>query len=98
MGAEEDAAASTDVQSAGGAATIGQTTRPATREDMLRELERIADFFRKTEPHSPLAYTLEEAVRRGRLTWPELLAEVVPDDKVRSGMLVMLGIRPAPPG
>ena len=81
-----------------GGATIGQTTRPVTREDMLRELERIAEFFRKTEPHSPLAYTLEEAVRRGRLTWPELLAEVVPDDKVRSGMLVMLGIRPAPPG
>jgi type VI secretion system protein ImpA len=95
---EEDAASNTEVQISGGAATIGQTTRPVTREDMLRELERIADFFRKTEPHSPLAYTLEEAVRRGRLTWPELLAEVVPDDKVRSGMLVMLGIRPAPPG
>ncbi len=72
--------------------------RPATREDMLRELERIADFFRRTEPHSPMAYTLEEAVRRGRLTWPELLSEVVPDDKARSAMLVMLGIRPAPPG
>jgi type VI secretion system protein ImpA len=75
-----------------------RTARPVTREDMLRELERIADFFRRTEPHSPLAYTLEEAVRRGRLTWPELLSEVVPDDKVRSAMLVMLGIRPAPPG
>jgi type VI secretion system protein ImpA len=74
-----------------------QAARPVTREDMLRELERIADFFRRTEPHSPLAYTLEEAVRRGRLTWPELLAEVVPDDKVRSGMLVMLGIRPVGP-
>ncbi len=94
---EEGVPASTDVQSTGGS-HMGQTTRPVTREDMLLELERIADFFRKTEPHSPLAYTLEEAVRRGRLTWPELLAEVVPDDKVRSGMLVMLGIRPAPPG
>ena len=29
-----------------------------TRDDMLRELARIADFFRRTEPHSPLAYTL----------------------------------------
>jgi type VI secretion system protein ImpA len=75
-----------------------RTARPVTREDMLRELERIADFFRRTEPHSPLAYTLEEAVRRGRLTWPELLSEVVPDDKARSAMLVMLGIRPGPPG
>lgn len=84
-----------------GTPATGTTTlpaaRPITREDMLRDLERIADFFLRTEPHSPLAYTLQEAVRRGRLTWPELLAEVVPDDKVRSSMLVMLGIRPAPP-
>ncbi|MEA2772299.1 MAG: type secretion system protein ImpA, partial [Acetobacteraceae bacterium] len=42
-------------------------------------------------------YTLEEAVRRGRLTWPELLTEVVPDANVRGAMLVMLGIRPVPP-
>jgi type VI secretion system protein ImpA len=92
----EAAAASTDGEAGGSA--VAQAVRPVTREDMLRELERIADFFRRTEPHSPLAYTLEEAVRRGRLTWPELLTEVVPDDKVRSAMLVMLGIRPAPPG
>lgn len=71
--------------------------RAVTRDDMLRELGRIAEFFRRTEPHSPLAYTLDEAARRGRLSWPELLAEVVPDDKARSAMLIMLGIRPMPP-
>jgi len=94
--AEEASTAVADGQAAGATAVV-QAQRPVTREDMLRELERIADYFRRTEPHSPLAYTLEEAVRRGRLTWPELLAEVVPDDKVRSGMLVMLGIRPGAP-
>jgi type VI secretion system protein ImpA len=82
---------------ADGVASPTPAYRPVTREDMLHELERIADFFRRTEPHSPLAYTLSEAIRRGRLTWPELLAEVVPDDKLRSSMLVMLGIRPTPP-
>ena len=71
--------------------------KTASREDMLKELGRIADYFRRTEPHSPLAYTLEEAVRRGRLTWPELLEEVVPDSGVRSAILVMLGIRPPTP-
>lgn len=76
---------------------LPQQTRPATREDMLRELGKIADYFRRTEPHSPLAYTLEEAVRRGRLTWPELLEEVVPDGGARNAILVMLGIRPPPP-
>jgi type VI secretion system protein ImpA len=71
--------------------------RPAAREPMLKELIRIAEYFRRTEPHSPLAYTLEEAVRRARLTWPELLEEVVPDGGVRNAILVMLGIRPSSP-
>ena len=65
-----------------------------TREDALRELGRVADFFRRTEPHSPLAYTLEEAVRRGRLSLPELLAEILPDEDTRNAMLTRLGIRP----
>jgi type VI secretion system protein ImpA len=64
------------------------------REDMLKELGRIADYFRKSEPQSPLAYTLEEAVRRGRMTWPELMAEVVADVSVRENILMQLGIRP----
>jgi type VI secretion system protein ImpA len=77
-----------------GVALSALAPRAISRDDMLRELGRIAEFFRRTEPHSPLAYTLEEAVRRGRLTWPELIAEVVPDAGVRSAMLNMLGIRP----
>ncbi|MGE4047926.1 MAG: type VI secretion system protein TssA [Acetobacteraceae bacterium] len=71
--------------------------RIATREDALHMLDEIADFFRRTEPHSPLAYTLYEAVRRGRLTWPELLEEIVPDPDSRETILRSLGIRPLPP-
>jgi type VI secretion system protein ImpA len=65
-----------------------------TRDDALRELDRIAEFFRRTEPHSPLAYTLDDAVRRGRLSLAELLAEVLPDEETRNAMLSRLGIRP----
>jgi hypothetical protein len=36
-------------------------------------------------------------VRRGRLSWPELLQEVVADLNTRNGILNMLGIRPPPP-
>ena len=57
----------------------------------------VANFFRRTEPHSPLSYTLDEAVRRGRMTWPELLAEVVADTDTRNTILNTLGIRPPPP-
>ncbi|MEJ0018308.1 MAG: type VI secretion system protein TssA [Acetobacteraceae bacterium] len=69
----------------------------ATREDALRALAEIANFFRRTEPHSPLSYTLDEAVRRGRMTWPELLAEVVADTDTRNTILTSLGIRPPQP-
>ncbi len=64
-----------------------------TREDALRQLQQIAEFFRKTEPHSPLAFTLEDLVRRARLPLPELLAEVLPDASARKAMLTSLGIR-----
>jgi type VI secretion system protein ImpA len=69
----------------------------ASREDALRALGEIANFFRRTEPHSPLSYTLDEAVRRGRMSWPDLLAEVVGDVDTRNNILTSLGIRPPPP-
>jgi type VI secretion system protein ImpA len=80
-------------QSAAAGVSAGGTGA-LTREAALRELDRIAEYFRRTEPHSPLAYTLEEAVRRGRMSLAELLAEVLPDADVRNGMLQRLGIRP----
>ena len=67
------------------------------REDMLKELARIAEFFRKTEPQSPIAYTLHEAIRRGRMSWPDLLAELVGDAGVRDNILMQLGIRSIEP-
>jgi type VI secretion system protein ImpA len=67
-----------------------------SREEALRALAQIADFFRRTEPLSPITYTLQEAVRRSRMTWPELLEEIVPDPASRSAILSSLGIRPPP--
>jgi type VI secretion system protein ImpA len=83
---------------AGFAADFATGGRPSVnRDDALKTLETIAGFFRKTEPTSPLAYTLDDAIRRARLSWPDLLAEVVPDEAVRLTILTSLGIR-LPPG
>jgi type VI secretion system protein ImpA len=76
-----------------GAGTAAPRPARESREDMLRDLSRIADFFRRTEPHSPLAYTLDEAVRRGRMTLPDLLEELVPDAGARGNILTQLGIK-----
>ena len=64
------------------------------REDALRRLGEIAAWFRQAEPNSPLAYTLEEAVRRGRMSWPDLLVEIAPDSTTRNALLTSLGIKP----
>ena len=82
----------------GGAAVAGASAAAGpkpmrTRDDAIRQLEEIANFFRKTEPHSPLAFTLDDAVRRARLSLPELLAEVLPDAGARRMLLTTLGIR-----
>jgi type VI secretion system protein ImpA len=82
---------------AGGAGGFSVAGAIASREDAFRQLERIAEFFRKTEPHSPLAYTLTDAVRRGRMPLPDLLAEVLGDETARTAMLTALGIRPPSP-
>jgi type VI secretion system protein ImpA len=84
---------------AGGGAAAGPsgfsaTARTVSRDDALKTLETIATYFRRTEPASPLAYTLDDAIRRAKLTWPELLEEVVPDATVREAILTSLGIRP----
>jgi type VI secretion system protein ImpA len=93
---EEQAAGSADEPVAGGAAPAGGAPGPRplrTREDALRQIEEIAAFFRKTEPHSPLAATLEDAARRARLPLTELLTEVLPDASARRMLLTALGIR-----
>lgn len=64
------------------------------RETALRQLEAIGRFFRRTEPHSPLSYSIEDLVRRGRMSWPDLLAELLQDQGARNSLLTAAGIRP----
>ena len=95
----EAVTASPEAGASGGAvagpAGFSAAARTVSRDDALKTLETIATFFRRTEPASPLAYTLDDAIRRAKLTWPELLEEVVPDISVRQAILTSLGIRPA---
>lgn len=79
----------------GGSGPLVQASgRVRNREEALRVLTELSDFFERTEPHSPLAYTLRDAVRRGRMSLADLLAEVLPDANARKAMLTQLGIKP----
>jgi type VI secretion system protein ImpA len=68
------------------------------REGAFRQLEELARFFRRTEPHSPTAYALENLVRRGRMSFPDLVQELIDDGNVRRSYFVNAGIQPPPEG
>jgi type VI secretion system protein ImpA len=89
--AEQIATETADSAAAGGGT---RQRRLATREDALATLTEIANWFRKNEPQSPLAYTIDDAIRRGRMSWPDLIAELVDDETARRNILVALGIKP----
>jgi type VI secretion system protein ImpA len=69
------------------------TSHVANREEAFRVLEKIAEFFRRSEPHSPVSYALDQAVRWGRMPLPELLSELISDDSVRGDLFRRAGIR-----
>jgi type VI secretion system protein ImpA len=63
-----------------------------TREQGFAELLRIAAFFRKAEPHSPISYALETLVARGRMNLVDLLEELLPEPASRGQFLQIAGI------
>lgn len=51
-----------------------------TRENALEDLNRIAVFFKQTEPHSPIPYLLARAIRWGNMSFSELMNELITKD------------------
>jgi type VI secretion system protein ImpA len=50
-----------------------------SREDAIRALDAVANFFRKAEPSSPIPLFVERAKRLVSKSFLEVLADVVPD-------------------
>ena len=65
---------------------------PRSRDEALRQLEEIAAFFRRTEPHSPVAYLAEKAARWGSMSLHEWLRSVVRDDSALLRVEELLGV------
>jgi len=62
------------------------------RDEAFRALLKVSEFFKRTEPHSPISYNLNQAVKWGRMTLPELLAELIPDERAREEYFKLAGI------
>ncbi len=55
-----------------------------TRKEALAQLRQVAEFFRRTEPHSPVAYLAEKAARWGEMPLHVWLRRVIKDDATLS--------------
>jgi type VI secretion system protein ImpA len=99
---EADPAGAAAPLPAGGApaaspAESGTPTGPLrSRAEALQQLRAVADFFRRTEPHSPVAYLAERAAQWGEMPLHAWLRTVVKDQGTLANMEELLGVVPAP--
>lgn len=66
-----------------------------SRQDAVQRLQEVAEFFRKTEPHSPVPYLVDRAIGWTQMPLETLLEELVKDSAVMERVRDTLGIRPA---
>ena len=67
----------------------------ASKDAALRALNDIAAFFRRTEPHSPVAYLLERAVTWANMPLEQFLAEIIRDEGTLSSIRERVGLPPS---
>lgn len=64
-----------------------------SRHEALRLLLEVAEYFRSTEPHSPISYNIEQLVEWARMPLPELLEKLIPDPEARFTYYTLVGIK-----
>ncbi len=76
---------------AGGVVVPGGAVR--SRQDALKRLGQIADFFLKTEPHSPVSYLVQRAVKWGNMPLDAWLQDVIKEGAALDTLRDTLGIK-----
>jgi type VI secretion system protein ImpA len=63
-----------------------------SRADALKRLLDIADYFRKTEPNSPVSSLIQRAVKWGNMSFDVLIQDIIKDDNVIYQVRQTLGV------
>lgn len=66
----------------------------SNRTHALAQLQKVANYFRENEPHSPISYTLERTIRWGNMPLDELVEEMFLDPNAQLMYCKMVGINP----
>lgn len=73
----------------------GVTGPIRSRQDALARLAQVADFFRRTEPHSPVSYLVQRAITWGQMPLDAWLADVIKDGTMLAAIKETLGLKSA---
>ncbi|HCD62605.1 MAG TPA: type VI secretion system protein TssA, partial [Acinetobacter nosocomialis] len=69
-------------------------THLANREQAMKVLQEIADYFQANEPHSPVSYMLQKTIKWSQMPLHEWLAQVIKDENPLQMVQEMLGVQP----
>jgi type VI secretion system protein ImpA len=65
-----------------------------TRAQAIAQLRAVAEYFRRTEPHSPVAYLADKAAAWGEQPLHVWLRGVIKDDASFAHVEELLGVSP----
>lgn len=91
---DEETADDSESGSVGGGsgASVAASGPIKNRQDGFRQLKMISEFFRNTEPHSPIPYIIDRAIQWGNLSLMELMDELIPDESSREKYASLTGV------
>ncbi|WDY60265.1 type VI secretion system protein TssA [Pseudomonas sp. PSKL.D1] len=75
------------------AAPAQMRTTPLTRDEAFTMLAGIAQFFKQSEPQSPVPYLIERAIKWGNMPLEGWLSDVIKDSNVVDNIRDVLGTR-----
>ncbi|TDF86170.1 type VI secretion system protein TssA [Pseudomonas sp. H9] len=75
------------------AAPAAMRTTPLTRDEAFTMLAGIAQFFKQSEPQSPVPYLIERAIKWGNMPLEGWLSDVIKDSNVVDNIRDVLGTR-----
>jgi type VI secretion system protein ImpA len=90
--ADANGSAASDASSDGEGGMPGVAGPLRSRAEALRRLAEVAQYFQRTEPHSPVAYLVERAIKWGQMPLEVWLEDVIKDGNVLGQLKETLGL------
>ena len=64
------------------------------REQAMRVLQDISDYFQANEPHSPVSYMLQKTIKWNQMPLHEWLNQVIKNENPLLNIQELLGVQP----